>query len=61
MASEITDEMLATYAVTGTWDDIGDKIRTRYDGLLDRVAFYIPYRAGTHDAQWRKLNKQFNG
>ena len=32
MASEITDEMLDVYSVTGTWDDIGDKVKKRYDG-----------------------------
>ena len=61
MASEITDEMLETYAVTGTYDDIAEKVMARYDGLLDRVAFYIPYRAGIDDAEWRKLTRKFNG
>jgi probable F420-dependent oxidoreductase len=61
MAKEITDEMLDVYAVAGTWDDIADKVKARYDGLLDRVAFYIPYRAGVDDAEWRRLAKQFNG
>jgi probable F420-dependent oxidoreductase len=61
MASEITDEMLDVYAVSGTFDEIGEKVKQRYEGLLDRVAFYIPYRAGVDDAQWRKLAKEFNG
>jgi probable F420-dependent oxidoreductase len=61
MANEITDEMLDVYSVAGTFDEIGAKIRTRYDGLLDRVAFYMPYRAGVDEAEWRRLTKQFNG
>ena len=61
MAKEITDEMLDVYTVSGTFDDIADKVEERYDGLLDRVAFYIPYRAGTDDAEWAKLAKRFNG
>jgi len=61
MANEITDEMLDVYSVTGTWDDIGDKLKKRYEGLLDRVAFYMPYQAGKNEAEWRKLTKQFNG
>jgi probable F420-dependent oxidoreductase len=61
MAKEITDEMLDVYALTGTWDDIADKVKARYDGLLDRVAFYVPYRAGVNDAQWRSITKAFNG
>src|ERR1022692_3795514 len=56
MANEITDEMLDVYSVTGTWDDIGDKLKKRYEGLLDRVAFYMPYQAGKNEAEWRKLN-----
>src|SRR5207249_9730054 len=39
MADLVTDEMVETYAVTGTWEDIGRKIRERYAGLLDRTAF----------------------
>ncbi|HEY6394426.1 MAG TPA: TIGR03617 family F420-dependent LLM class oxidoreductase [Candidatus Binataceae bacterium] len=61
MAKEITDEMLDAYSVTGTFDDIAEKVKARYDGLLDRVAFYIPYRAGINDAEWRNLTRQFNG
>jgi len=61
MGKEITDEMLDVYTVSGTFDDIADKVMQRYDGLLDRVAFYIPYRAGTDDAEWSKLAKRFNG
>ena len=61
MAKEITDEMLDAYAVVGTYEDIADKVMRRYDGLLDRVGFYIPYRAGLDDAEWRKLTRRFNG
>jgi probable F420-dependent oxidoreductase len=61
MANEITDEMLDIYSVSGTFDDIGDKIKARYEGLLDRIAFYVNYRPGADDAAWRKLTKQFNG
>ncbi|HUO05059.1 MAG TPA: TIGR03617 family F420-dependent LLM class oxidoreductase [Candidatus Binataceae bacterium] len=61
MGQQITDEMLDVYTVSGTFDDIADKVHERYDGLLDRVAFYIPYHAGIDDAQWRKLAKRFNG
>ncbi len=61
MAKEITDEMLDVYAVTGNFDNIADRVKARYDGLLDRVGFYIPYRANISDEQWREWNKQFNG
>src|SRR5271156_750826 len=55
MPKLITDEMLDVYAVTGTYENIGDKIRERFDGLLDRVAFYIPYKAAFDDATWLRL------
>jgi probable F420-dependent oxidoreductase len=61
MAKEITDEMLDVYTISGTFDDIADKVKQRYEGLLDRVAFYMPYKPGVNDAEWRKLAKQFNG
>jgi probable F420-dependent oxidoreductase len=60
MASEISDEMVDTYSVSGTFDQIGERVKARYEGLLDRIAFYMPYRAGTDDAAWRKLNSDFN-
>ncbi len=42
----ITDEMLETFVIIGSWDDIAGKLHAKYDGLLDRVGLYRPYRAG---------------
>jgi probable F420-dependent oxidoreductase len=60
MASLIDDEMLETFAVVGAPDEIAPKIKARYGGLVDRIAFNAPYRAdpdawtaalqGLHDA-----------
>jgi len=61
MAREVTDDMLEVYAVTGTFDNIAARIKQRYTGLLDRFAFYFPYRPGTDDDQWRAIIKEFNG
>jgi alkanesulfonate monooxygenase SsuD/methylene tetrahydromethanopterin reductase-like flavin-dependent oxidoreductase (luciferase family) len=61
MPKLITDEMLQTYAVTGTYDNIADRMQERFEGLLDRVAFYVPYKAAFDDDTWSKLCKQFNG
>jgi probable F420-dependent oxidoreductase len=60
MAEEISDEMLEVYAVTGTYDDIADKVKKKYDGYLDRVAFYFPFTSGDRD-RWRKIIRAFNG
>jgi probable F420-dependent oxidoreductase len=60
MADLVTDEMLDTFAVTGTYADIGSKIRQRYAGLLDRTALYQPYQSGVDDPRLPRLVKEFN-
>jgi probable F420-dependent oxidoreductase len=40
MADEITDEMIATLAVTGKPDDVADEVKRRYEGRADRIYFY---------------------
>jgi probable F420-dependent oxidoreductase len=40
MASEITDEMIETFAVTGKPDDVADEVKRRYGSRADRVYFY---------------------
>ena len=61
MAAEITDEMLDVYTVTGPFSDIANRIKKRYDGLLDRFAFYFPYERGHDDDAWRNIIRDFNG
>ena len=60
MADLISDEMLETYAVTGSYDTIGAKLRDRYAGLLDRTAFYQPYQPGLDDPRLPRMVKEFN-
>jgi len=59
MAREITDEMLEVFAVTGRHDEIADKVKAKYAGILDRVAFYLPYRPGSDDERWRAIVRAF--
>jgi probable F420-dependent oxidoreductase len=61
MASLITDEMVDTYAVTGSYDTIAARIRQRYAGLLDRTAFYQPYQPGLDDPRVARVVQEFNG
>lgn len=60
MASLITDEMLEVYATTGTYDVIGERVRKKYEGILDRVAFYFPFVPGQED-RWRGILEAFRG
>ena len=59
-AQSVTDEMLDTFAVTGTWDTIGPRLRERYAGLLDRTAFYRPEQPELDDPRLPRLVKEFN-
>jgi alkanesulfonate monooxygenase SsuD/methylene tetrahydromethanopterin reductase-like flavin-dependent oxidoreductase (luciferase family) len=61
MADLITDEMLDTYAVTGTHDTIGARIQERYAGLIDRAAFYEFQPGFLDDPNLPDVVKQFNG
>lgn len=61
MAAEITDEMLDTYSVSGTFEEVGDLVMARYEGLLDRVAFYVPFSPGVDEDAFRALARKFNG
>jgi probable F420-dependent oxidoreductase len=61
MADLITDEMVDTYAVTGSYETIARRIQERYAGLLDRVSLYQPYQPNLGDPRWPALVKAFNG
>jgi probable F420-dependent oxidoreductase len=61
MADLVTDEMVDTYAVTGTWETIGARIRERYAGLLDRTSLYRSTQPLLDDPRLPRLVKEFNG
>jgi probable F420-dependent oxidoreductase len=61
MANLITDEMVDTYAVTGTYDTIAASLKARYGDLLDRTAFYQPHQPGLDDPRLPRMVKEFNG
>ena len=55
MPGLISDEMLETFAVIATWDDVADRVRARYDGLLDRIGFYRPFEPGVDEERWQQV------
>jgi len=55
MASLITDDMLAVYAVEGTYDEVPGLLKKKYGGVIDRIAFYMPTRPGSEDEVWRRM------
>jgi probable F420-dependent oxidoreductase len=59
MAKDITDEMLAEFAVTGSPEEVPALLKAKYNGVLDRLMFYHADRPGQHDARWRKIIDAF--
>jgi probable F420-dependent oxidoreductase len=59
LAGVVTDEMLATYAVVGRWDEIADRLIERYGGRAERVISYFTVedvkRHPDHAGRWAEI------
>jgi probable F420-dependent oxidoreductase len=53
MPELITDEMLRAFAVEAAPGEVGDALKERYEGLIDRVSLYMPFIQGEKDEFWR--------
>ena len=60
MPKLITDEMLHTLAVEAAPDEVGRVLKERYEGLVDRVALYLPFVPGEKDDFWRSTIRAVN-
>ena len=47
--------MLEEFAVVGPQEEIAERLKARYTGLLDRLAFYQGYQPGVREPFWRKV------
>ena len=54
------EQMLDTFAITGTYATIGRRLKERYVGLLDSTALYQPYQPGLDDPRLPRFIKEFN-
>jgi hypothetical protein len=45
--------MLNIFAVEAAPDEVGPALKERYEGLVDRVALYVPFVPGEKDEFWR--------
>ncbi|RME80134.1 MAG: TIGR03617 family F420-dependent LLM class oxidoreductase [Caldilineae bacterium] len=59
MPELVPDEMVNTFAVQGSWDELGPMLRDRYEGLLDRITLYLPFVPGQQDDRWRRAVRSF--
>ena len=55
MPQLITDEMLSAFAVEAAPDEVGQALKERYEGLIDRVALYVPFVPGERDEFWQTV------
>ena len=58
LAPMISDEMLDTFCVSGTYDTIADAARKRIEGLTDRLSFPLPADAESASDQLRETVQQ---
>jgi probable F420-dependent oxidoreductase len=56
----ITDEMIHTFAVISKQSSLAAALKSRYNGLADRITPYIPFIPGERDDFWQSLAAAFN-
>jgi probable F420-dependent oxidoreductase len=59
MTAQIDDEMLGTFAVVADPGRVATALRTRYQGVADRLTLYRPFYPGEQDAFWSSLAREF--
>jgi probable F420-dependent oxidoreductase len=55
MPKLISDEVLAEFSIRGSYDEVADLMRAKYDGLCQRVGFYIPVVGGDQEDTWAEI------
>ncbi|RMF36097.1 MAG: LLM class flavin-dependent oxidoreductase, partial [Chloroflexi bacterium] len=60
MPALISDEMLESFAVIAPPEALAEEVQARYQGLLDRVAYYLPFIPGQDDAFWQQTVEAFH-
>ena len=56
----ITDEMLDKFCLMTTTENLAADLKSRYNGLADRLTLYTPFVPGEKDDWWKELAKEFN-
>ncbi|UNB55775.1 TIGR03617 family F420-dependent LLM class oxidoreductase [Mycolicibacterium sp. YH-1] len=54
MASQITDDHIATFATESTWDGLADALIAKYDGIATRI---VLYNAGSETGRLEKYGE----
>ncbi|MCL4251473.1 MAG: TIGR03617 family F420-dependent LLM class oxidoreductase [Anaerolineae bacterium] len=61
MGDQISDDIVGEFAVIAPMDELAQAVRARYDELLDRVGYYLPFEPDDVDksAIWRNAAEVF--
>jgi len=52
MPALVSDEMVETFAIAAAPEEVGRAALARYQGLVDRITFYLPYQPGQLTSMW---------
>ena len=55
----INDEMLSVFCLVTREEKLADELKTRYEGIADRLTLYTAFVPGERDEWWNKLTKEF--
>jgi probable F420-dependent oxidoreductase len=53
----VTEEVLAEFSVRGSFEEVAERMRAKYEGVVDRVGFYIPVIGGANENEWEEVVK----
>ncbi|MBU3704139.1 MAG: LLM class F420-dependent oxidoreductase [Ilumatobacteraceae bacterium] len=53
MGGLINDEILNTFAVVGSPEQVAPELKRRYDDVIQRISFYAPYKSDPE--RWRRV------
>jgi probable F420-dependent oxidoreductase len=60
MPAMISDQILNTLAIFGTWAELPGMIKEKYGSRLDRISYYLPYVPGQNEEGWKVTIAGFN-
>jgi probable F420-dependent oxidoreductase len=53
----VTEEVMAEFSVRGSFEEVAARMRAKYEGVVDRVGFYLPVIGGANEKQWEEVVK----
>lgn len=51
----ISDDILAEFSVRGSFEEVAERMRAKYEGVVDRVGFYLPVIGGANEKKWEAV------